>query len=260
MLGLERPPRWGIVALIVLAIGNAALLTYLALRPAPVDPGAGRPAPAAQTAEALSPSTPGAGTEAVAAPDPAVEPVLAVYGDGYSTGSTLGGLGAAGWPALVAEQVEADLQLNAVSMSGYAAVGTTGQDFPDLVTASPVPDAAVTIVFGSRNDLGNSPAAVEAAAFETFAQIRATAPETDLVVVGPAWSDDDVPADLFLLRDAVRDAALAAGASFVDPLELGWFSDSAGIAPDGVSPTDTGHQVLADNIAPVVQQALAGAE
>jgi GDSL-like Lipase/Acylhydrolase family len=263
MLGLARPPRWGTVTILVLAVVNAALFTYLALRPAPVDPLAGRsaPSPAAQT----SGVTPAAGTTSPAttseaAPEPAPTPVLAVYGDGYSLGNELGGQGAAGWSALVADELEADLRLHAVSMAGFAALGTTGQDLPGIVEASPEPDATVTVVYGSRNDWGQTASAVAEGATETFSTIMATAPETELVVVGPAWSNADVPAELLVLRDAVRDAAEAAGADFVDPLADGWFSDPATlIAPDGISPTDAGHEFMAAEILPAVQQALADA-
>ncbi|MGY1914963.1 SGNH/GDSL hydrolase family protein [Blastococcus sp. SYSU DS0973] len=256
MLGLERPPRWGIITLVALVVVNAALLTYLALRPAPEDPFAGRSAPAGQASE-VSPDTPSDGAASPAPASTEEPPVLAVYGDGYSTGSDLGGRGAAGWPALVAERSGADLQLNAVSMAGFARAGVTGQDFADIAAASPVPEADVTVVFGSRNDLGSSSAAVGAGAAEAFASIRTAAADTELVVVGPAWSSAAVPADLYLLRDAVEDAAIAAGATFVDPLADDWFAAPSGlIAADGISPTDAGHRYLAERIAPAVEQAL----
>lgn len=239
-----------------LVVANAALFAYLTLRPDPVDPYAGRPAPVAATSSSPRPAPP---EEPVTEEPAATEepPVLAVYGDGYSTGSTLGGQGPAGWPALVAQRLDADLRLNAVPMAGFARAGSTGQDFSDIVTASPVPDATVTVVFGSRNDLGNSAVTVGAGAAETFAAIRSAAPGTELVVVGPAWSDTAVPANLLLLRDALEAAALEAGAAFVDPLEDDWFATPTGlIAVDGISPTDAGHRFLADRIAPVVEAAL----
>jgi hypothetical protein len=255
VLGLERPPRWGIVALVVLVVVNAALLTYLALRPTPADPLAGRPAPVAETSPASSAPT------ATAAPAQqtvaATEPVLAVYGDGYSTGSQFGGQGATGWPALVASAIGARLELHAVSQAGYAAVGTTGQTLGGIVEQSPVADASVTVAFVSRNDLGETAAAVGESATATFERIRAAAPDTRLVVVGPTWSSAAVPADLVLLRDAVADAAAAVGAVFVDPIADEWFSQPGTlIASDGITPTDAGHAYLAERITPAVQQAL----
>ncbi|MGY1740229.1 MULTISPECIES: SGNH/GDSL hydrolase family protein [unclassified Blastococcus] len=261
MFGLSRPPRWGLVALAVLLIGNLGLFTYLVLRPDPVDPLAGDPSPAAAST-ADEPRT--GGSTASAAPTttsaPVTTPVVAVYGDGYSTGSTLGGQGAAGWPALLAGRLGAELQMGAVAQSGYAALGVSGQDFADQVAATPVPDAAITIVFGSRNDLGETVPSVAAGAAETLDLIRASAPDTAIVVVGPAWSDADVPTALLAHRDAVAAAASSAGATFVDPLAAGWFSDPEGlIAGDGVSPTDAGHRFIADALTPVVEEVLAEA-
>jgi len=242
--------------MVALVLVNGALLTYLVLRPAPSDPFAGRAsAPVAQTSNVTVP--PDSATASSAPTTPEAPPILAVIGDGYSTGSALGGQGATGWPALVAEQLGAELRLHAVSMAGYAAPGMTGQDFADIATASPVPDADVTVVFGSRNDLDQSVAAVARGASETLQLIRSSAPRTQLVVVGPAWSSSDVPVDLYPLRDAVQEAAQAAGATFVDPLEAGWFDQPATlIAQDGISPTDAGHALLATQISPHVQQKL----
>jgi lysophospholipase L1-like esterase len=243
------------MSLAVLLIANLGLFAYLILRPDPADPLEGRPAPAAATtSSAPSASSP---TETAAptasATEAATTPVLAVYGDGYSSGSALGGQGEAGWPALLAGRLGAQLQLGAAARSGYVAIGTTGQDFADQVAAMPVPDATVTIVFGSRNDLGQPVTDVASSATETLDAIRSTAPDTAIVVVGPAWSDADVPSELNDQRDAVASAAAAAGATFIDPLDEGWFAEPGNlIASDGVSPTDTGHQFIADSLAPVV--------
>jgi hypothetical protein len=255
VLGLESPPRRGIVALVALVIVNVAVFGYLATRPDPADARAEGSAVSTPTAQSQAPATPDTTTTSPAAST--ATPVMAVYGDGYSAGSAQGGLGPAGWPALVAQAVGADLRLHAVSMSGFVALGTTGQDFADIVAANPAPDAAVTVIFGSRNDLGNTALAVGRGAAETFQAVRAAAPDTTLVVVGPAWSSAEAPADLYLLRDAVEDAALAAGATFLDPLAEGWFSEPGVlIAGDGISPTDAGNGFLASRITPAVQAAL----
>jgi lysophospholipase L1-like esterase len=255
VLGLERPPRWGLAALLALVLANGVLFSYLALRPMSPDPAAERSASAAQTQDA-APTSSASGTRPADAAA-AQPPVLAVYGDGYSTGNPLGGQGTDGWPALVGQGLEADLRLHAVSRAGYAAIGTTGLNFAAAVGANPVPDADVTVVFGSRNDLGNTVAAVAASAAETLQLIRSTAPSTKLVVIGPAWSSADVPAELVALRDAVRAAAADADAVFVDPLADEWFSRPTGlIATDGISPTDAGHVYLAERILPVLQRSL----
>ncbi|MGY1846804.1 SGNH/GDSL hydrolase family protein [Blastococcus sp. SYSU DS1021] len=254
---LDRPPGWGIVTLVALVVVNVALFTLMALSPEPADSyGESRLAGAADSAPTPG-ATPGGG-DGVPSTESAASPVLAVYGDGYAAGNESGGLGVAGWPAIVAERTNADLRLHAVSQAGYAAVGSTGQDFAALVEAFPVPDADVTVIFGSRNDLGQSAAAVQRNAAEVIATVQAESPETSIVVVGPVWDDADVPQGLLAVRDAVQAAALAAGVTFVDPLDAGWFAQGNGlIAPDGVSPNDQGHVYLADRVTPLVESALA---
>jgi lysophospholipase L1-like esterase len=255
-LGLERPPRWGIALLIALVVGNIALFSFLSLRPDPEDPYAGRTQPAADQAAlpAAAPSTTAPASAATTAP--AETPLLAVYGDGYAAGNTLGGQGAKGWPALVAQQVGAELALSAVPQAGYVSVGTTGQDYGSLVQTSPVPEADVTVVFGSRNDADESPETVAEKAGLVIDHIRAEAPETTLVVIGPVWSDANPPEGVLAVNDAVRSAAADADVTFVDALDAGWFGDGQGIASDGVSPTDAGHARLAGLITPAVAEAL----
>jgi lysophospholipase L1-like esterase len=254
MRGIERPPRWALITLIALIIANVGVVGYLLMTP-------GSPASAAAPAQLPSASATPTKSADPAEPDVAAEPVpaeplvLTVYGDGYSAGNSLGGEEAAGWPARVAEAASAQLQLVAVPQAGYLSTGIDGRAFADLPASSPAP-ASVTVVFGSRNDLGNDPAAVQTAAEATFQKIRAADPETVLVVIGPAWSNAAPPAGLADIRDAVRAAAAANDAQFVDPLAEGWFAEPAGrISGDGISPTDDGHAYLAGLIAPAVSQA-----
>jgi hypothetical protein len=252
-LGLERPPRWGIAVLVLAVIGNLALFGFLALRPAPSDPyvsSTGAPGVGAPT------QTEDASSSAAVSPKSADPLLLAVYGDGYAAGNESGGLGAAGWPAIVAERAGMRLALNAVSRAGYASVGATAQTLRDVVLASPVADAAVTVLFGSRNDAGEDLARVQVNAAEAIAAARSAAPQATVVVIGPAWSDAAVPAAVLGARDAVRAAAVEADVTFIDPIKAGWFADPEGlIAADGVSPTDAGHAYLAGLIAPAVRTA-----
>lgn len=254
-LHLDRPPRWGIVALAVLVVANVALFTLMAFRPAPGDPYGPTRAAASVSPVAAAPSPDRA---APAAPTrPRGTPVLAVYGDGYAAGNSSGGLGPAGWPARVASSAGAQLSLHAVPRAGYASVGATGQDLLQAVQATPVPDATVTVLFGSRNDAGEPVAAVQRNAAAAMAAVRDQAPGTTLLVIGPVWDDGSIPAGVVAARDAVRAAAEAAGVPFVDPLAEGWFARQSNlIAADGVSPTDAGHEYLAGLITPLVAAAL----
>lgn len=252
-LRLDRPPRWGILTLTVLVLANVALFSLMHF--APVQPDRYRPA--ARTADAV-PTAAAAASSAAPSPAPVAQ-VLAVYGDGYAAGNQLGGLGPKGWPALVAADTGTTLALHAVSRAGYASQGATGQTLLDIVEQEPVPDAAVTVLFGSRNDSGQEAAVIQARATQAIAAVEQQAPQTKVVVIGPAWSNANPPSTLLAARDAVQAAARGAGVLFVDPVKAGWFAQPAGlIASDGVSPTDAGNAYLAKQVEPVVQSALAG--
>jgi hypothetical protein len=93
-------------------------------------------------------------------------------------------------------------------------------------------------------------------ASDVLEQARAAAPDADVLLIGPAWPDDPVPAEVLANRDAIT--AADAGASLVDPLAGGWFGDQAGlIATDGIHPTQRGQRYLADVIEPIVRDAIA---
>ncbi|MEI4278287.1 GDSL-type esterase/lipase family protein [Klenkia terrae] len=261
-MAFERPPRWGLIAIVVLLLANVGLVLLLVQRQNS-EPGPTRSVAAATTGT-TSPRTtaPATGTRSSApgssAPETTGDPgVLAVYGDGYSSGNSEGGTGAAGWPALVAQQLDMQLQLSAATLAGYVRPGSTGQTYPQLVQAQPPADASVTVVFGSRNDVAADPAEVQAAASATFAAILAADPSTRLLVIGPCWSSAAAPAELTAVSTAVQAAAQAAGATYVDPLTRGWFAAPAGLVSpaDGISLLDAGHSYLGDLIAPLVDTA-----
>ena len=186
------------------------------------------------------------------------QPVLAVYGDSYTTGSDEGGIGPDGWPVLVGDQLGARTGVAAAGGAGYVEISPfTGETFLDLVRRNPEPDADVVVILGSRNDAGSPPADIEAAASAVYAALRQIHPDAPLVVIGPPWVDADVPASVEETNEAVRRAAAAAGATFVDPLAEGWFFDAPElIGDDGIHPTDDGHAYLARVIAPHVQAAI----
>jgi lysophospholipase L1-like esterase len=212
--------------------------------------------PAAETTQPSAEASTQAPTTDAPAED--APPVVAVYGDSYSAGSVEGGNGPAGWPAIVAGRLGADVRLHAVPGAGYVAGG--GGTFLEQVQASPEPDADVVVVFGSRNDTGAATEQISEQAAAVYEAVRAASPSAEMVVIGPAWSDEGVPSDTLLARDAVQSAAEAADLTFVDPLADGWFFGRLElIGADAIHPTDEGHAYLAELIESVLQESLAAA-
>ena len=188
-------------------------------------------------------------------------PVLAVYGDSYSAGGRQGGKGDDGWPAIVADHLDADLRLHAAGGAGYVN-GSQARDetFLDQVQLHPEPQADVVVVFGSRNDRELPAAEIKAQAAAMYDAVRTASPSATVVVIGPQWDDDVAPREMYVTRDAVRSAAVSAGVLFVDALQEGWlFERPQLIGTDGVHPNDVGHAYLASLIEPLVRDALLGA-
>ena len=255
--GLPPAPRWAWVSMIAGVVAIAVMLPFAVNR--------GAVEVAESAVDRTRPSEPSASPTVEASATPSAEPdegppVIAVYGDAYSAGSAEGGTGAAGWPALVAGRLDADVRLHAAPGAGYVAVGGPGT-FLQQVQAAPEVDADVVVIFGSRNDTGVPSQQISDQAATTFDAVRSASPDAELVVIGPAWTDEAVPAEVFLVRDAVASAAGDAVATFVDPLQQEWFFGRLElIGDDAINPTDEGHAYLADLIEPILGQALAGAE
>jgi lysophospholipase L1-like esterase len=188
---------------------------------------------------------------------------IVVIGDSYTGGSDAGGKGDANWAALVWKDLAADQlpvipEVSGQGGSGYVQRGVAktilGEEAARLVR----PDDNVVVFFGGMNDGMVTPEALSSAAHAAFQGVRATAPNAVLLVIGPVWRYPDPPPPVLRLRDAIRDAALEAGAVFVDPIAEGWFTSTppSFIGFDNVHPTDAGHAYLAQQIEPHIRAAL----
>ncbi len=163
------------------------------------------------------------------------------------------------WPALVADAVGADVEVISAGASGYLAAGDGGLTYQDLVARIPA-DADVVIVMGSDDDDGRSESDIQAAAVRALQEARSRAPEATLIVASTPWVEAVPRQGIVITRDAVRAAADEMGAVFVDSLAEGWLvtGPPGQIGFDGLHPTDLGHAEIADDLIPVVAQALEG--
>ena len=154
------------------------------------------------------------------------------------------------WPAVLARADDWQLTNLAEDGSGFVQPGDDDNTFAEQVThtiaeAPAGPDApALIIVSASSNDLGHDPGKVEHAAKKAFTALHRAFPDTALVGLSAIWGDQDAPPELGEVNDAVRSAAEAEGADWVDlgePLagrfDLMQFDDT--------HPTAAGQRVLA---------------
>lgn len=204
-----------------------------------------------------------------APPSTALAPVIdgnfvTIIGDGFTASSVLGGRGDNGWPAHVArwlkqQNVDYRPKVAAERGAGYVRKGAQSENtFADKIPGAVGLNTRLVVFFGSVTDRVKAPDQVSAAARETFALARTTAPNAKLLVIGPAWVLPDPPPELLRTRDVVRAEAEAAGAIFVDPLAEAWFVDRPGLASGigGEQPNDDGHIYMAEKITPLMAQLL----
>jgi len=174
---------------------------------------------------------------------------VVIVGDSLSTG--FGTSAEDAWPTLVnndPEDLAGGLEITnaARNGSGYVTVGDGNSTFAAQVAEAVTGATRLVVFFGSENDMGNSVTDIQAAARAAFAQAKARSPHAALLVVGPPSYTDPADAGRLAVRDAVQDAAEAAGATFVDPITEGWIVGDVGllVGPDGVHPSVAGQWYL----------------
>jgi fructose-specific component phosphotransferase system IIB-like protein len=197
---------------------------------------------------------------ATAKPEPDTNQVV-VVGDTYVYGSHMGGQSINNWTYIAESHLQDDLTTDVtnagVAGAGYIHRGPQNQTFGEVLPMAVGPKTDVVVFFGSRNDRGVNPAEIGATATEDYAQVKRLAPKAKMIVIGPAWIEENVPTDVFEIRDAVKSAASKAGADWVDPLAERWFFDNPSlIATNGILPNDKGHAYLEKLILPHLKRAL----
>lgn len=191
-----------------------------------------------------------------------VDSHVAVIGDSYTTGTDQGGRGPRSWTAqtwqlLAAQGLKVDANVVAEGGAGYGIRGNHGNVFEDLTIKAVKRDDVLVVFFGSRNDQPVDKQTYPVMVGETFQIARRVAPSARFLVIGPPWPTANPPADVWALRDSLRNQAIAVGAVFIDPLVEGWFVGRPDlIGSDGVHPNDAGHAYLAAKIAPLIRNQL----
>jgi lysophospholipase L1-like esterase len=187
---------------------------------------------------------------------------VAVVGDSYTTGTDEGGLGprawtVRAWQALARQGVQVAADVASEGRAGYAVLGDHGSMFEDLTARAVHPNDGLVVFFGSRNDQGVDPGLLADKARSSFDLARRIAPSARLLVIGPPWPTADPPGEVLQVDDIISGQAAAVDAAYVDPIAEHWFVDRPDlIGPDGVHPTDAGHEYMAEMIAPLIRAQL----
>lgn len=177
---------------------------------------------------------------------------VVVVGDSYTAGSNMGGNNEAGWASIATSRLSVSFPGLAMTMSAQGGTGytTPGTNYLSLVQRGVRPNTDGVVLFGSRNDLLSPD--VGSAVSATLGAVRSIAPTAQIMVIGPPWTSERVPSALLRVRDEMKVAVEAAGATFVDPLSERWFfgEDARLIGADGIHPTDAGHQYMEYKVEP----------
>lgn len=162
-------------------------------------------------------------------------------GDGY-TASGGASDAAHGFPALVGKAKIWNVDVVACSGAGYVVSGSCGKDYAALIPQVVADDPSIVIVTGGRNDVPHALSSAKATdAF--YAELAARLPHVTIYAVSPVWDSAYAPASLETVQRAVKAAATAHGADYLDVGEP--LRDRPQLIRSGVMPDDSGYAAIA---------------
>lgn len=151
-------------------------------------------------------------------------PRCIVIGGSFTEGTGATG-NVSGWVRRFAQATGwTDTWASGLGGTGYLTTSGSRVKFRDRIVTDCINFAPDIVVFeGGINDHGSfAAAAIGAEASTLFAQVQAALPNASLIVLAPMWRNgaETLPVTLLDARDAIRTAALANNATFVDLLEM----------------------------------------
>ena len=181
-------------------------------------------------------------------PTPGPSPKVAAFlGDSYAAGDGADNPSDS-FTAIAARELGWTYEPFAIGGTGYVEPSpdlTYGARVDAIIAANP----DIVIVSGTRNDMQADPAAVRQAAFKVLTRLHAALPDATIAVIGPIWTSATIPDSITKLDQAVATAARAADVTFISAITNPWLNGSTQLlAPDGIHPSELGHQVLARHL------------
>lgn len=177
---------------------------------------------------------------------PAV-PSVTFIGDSWTEG--YGATALRGYAVLTGEQLGWRYEVLGVGGSGYDVKGR-GSTFAERIDRAVSTHPDVIVVQGSLNERTSRPASLRPAARDTLERLRAAAgPDTKILVVGASYTPGTPSATINWINGLVRDGAVAAGLTFVNPAVQEWTNPAdKRIWSDPNHPNDAGYQLIADHL------------
>jgi GDSL-like Lipase/Acylhydrolase family len=134
------------------------------------------------------------------------------------------------YPDLVADRMGWSLALDGRDGTGF--VRSVDMHNPERVPFIDRLDGDVAtyrvdyvLIDGGRNDLGERPEPVVAAADEYIKKVRSDWPKAKIVIMLPASATADETANYPAVADGLRRTAESVGAYVIDPVAQGWYRD-----------------------------------
>ncbi|WP_235030713.1 SGNH/GDSL hydrolase family protein [Nonomuraea solani] len=172
-----------------------------------------------------------------------VAPVMMFVGDSFTVGSGP----VPSWQTYASETARLlgwQPVIAGAGGTGFLSKGRVGRTFQRSFEVElawrPAPD--LLVISGGHNDRRWSTTRVRQAAERLLTEVRAHWPGTRVVMVGPIWLGG-APPKAYEVRDALAKAAGGEGVPFYDPMRQRWPAEA--ILPDGVHPTQAGHERIA---------------
>lgn len=247
--------NWQYVLLVVVGALTVFLVVLAFNRTGPaVAPSTRTPLPSS-TPTSTTPSPPEPTDTPAAAAAPAV---VAFLGDSYTAGAGASESSSRWTSVLAAANGWVEVNLGDAD-SGYGTPGGDGRSYIDRIGDVVAAQPDVVVVSGGRFDYSGSASAqaVSASISQTFASLRASLPNAQIIAIGPIWDASEVPRRLGEITDEVRSAAEAAGATFVDigqPLA----GQPDLLSGGGILPNDAGYAKLSATIGTTVTPLIDG--
>jgi lysophospholipase L1-like esterase len=184
-----------------------------------------------------------------------------VINDGLTAQSQYGGIGGKNWTSRLHRaigQSGLDVYVRKEDrVVGYSAYGPPGPTFQSVVARMVNADTDLVVLFGGSNDTRSMPALADGVT-RAISGVRMVAPGAKIILVGPTWFRPEPPAEqIRAVDDTIGAVAAENDVEFISPIREDWFAgDPALVAPDGMHPSNAGHEVISKRLADRVIGAL----